>query len=601
MIPRRIIPCIVLAALTAAAPAATDAERLHELFEQYDQWERREFPESAVRRGDYRRAHHITENSLAAIERRHEQRQAFMEQFEAIDQSQLGEVDLVSAEIFALRLQRDIDGHRHRTFLAPIGSRSGPHQSVPQMGDHARFESARDYENYLSRLERVPASINHTIERMRLGLEERRVPPRVVLEGVPAQFTSLLELGGLNRLARPFDDMPDTIDEETKDDLRNRFYDDAFPPIRDAMTRLGAFVTEEYIAGCRESIAANDWPDGAAYYEHQLWAMTTTRLTAQEIHEIGLAEVARIRAEMMKVIRSSDFMERYYDAETLDDENLFSSFIQYLRTDARFYHSSAEDLLDGYRSICKQVDAFMPKYFGILPREPYGVQAIPEFMAPRQTTAYYRSGNLKNNEPGWFYANTYALQQRPKYEMIPLALHEAVPGHHHQTAIARELEGIPEFRKTTWFTAFGEGWALYTERLGIEMGMYEDPYDDFGRLLYEMWRACRLVVDPGMHALGWSRQQAIDFMLQNTALSELNIVNEVDRYIAWPGQATAYKIGELKIRELRKEAEEKLGERFDLRGFHDVILGAGSVPLDVMERRVRDWMQREELAGVSYD
>jgi uncharacterized protein (DUF885 family) len=229
------------------------------------------------------------------------------------------------------------------------------------------------------------------------------------------------------------------------------------------------------------------------------------------------------------------------------------------------------------------------------------VKAVPEFMAPRQTTAYYMPGDLRNAEPGWFYANTYALEQRPKYEMIALAMHEAVPGHHHQMAIAKELEGLPEFRRDTYLTAYGEGWALYSERLGLEMGLYDDPYDDFGRLLYEMWRACRLVVDPGMHALGWTRDEAIEFMRRNTALSELNIVNEVDRYIAWPGQATAYKIGELKIRELRARAEKALGKRFDRRAFHDRILGAGPLPLSTLERRIDEWIRRQQLAPLGYD
>jgi prolyl oligopeptidase len=281
------------------------------------------------------------------------------------------------------------------------------------------------------------------------------------------------------------------------------------------------------------------------------------------------------------------------------DDALFQAFIQYLRSDPRFYYSDGRALLAGYRDICKQVDACLPRLFGRLPRLPYGVREIPAFMAPDQTTAYYRRGDIRNAEPGYFFANTYALDQRPRYEMVPLALHEAVPGHHLQIAIAQELEGLPEFRKEWGFDAFGEGWALYGERLGIEMGLYEDPYDNFGRLLYEMWRACRLVVDPGMHAFGWSREQAIEFMMQNTALSPLNIEKEVDRYIAWPGQACAYKIGELKIRQMRARAEEALGEKFDIRGFHDTVLGAGSLPLPVLEKRVDYWVNKQVLK--SYD
>ena len=307
--------------------------------------------------------------------------------------------------------------------------------------------------------------------------------------------------------------------------------------------------------------------------------------------------MARIRAEMMTVIRSTDFLGRFPVAAELSDDQLFKAFLHYLRTDSRFYHRTEEELLRNYRDICKRVDALLPKLFRTIPRLPYGVRKIPDFMAPSQTTAYYSHGDIRNAEPGYFYANTYALDERPKYEMIALAMHEAVPGHHLQIALAQELENVPEFRKDVWFTAFGEGWALYSERLGLEVGLYDDPYDNFGRLLYEMWRACRLVVDPGIHALGWSREQAVTFMLDNTALSELNINNEVDRYIAWPGQATAYKIGELKIRALRTRGEQILGERFDLRAFHNRVLGAGAIPLSILERRIDEWIRHEANAN----
>jgi len=325
-----------------------------------------------------------------------------------------------------------------------------------------------------------------------------------------------------------------------------------------------------------------------------LRVMTTTDLAAKQIHDIGQSEVKRIKAEMMNVIRSSDFYRERADSRKLEDQQLFNAFVRYLRNDPRFYHNTPDELLAGYRDICKQVDAQLPKFFKTLPRLPYGVDEIPSFMAPQQTTAYYQSGDIRNAQAGFFMANTYQLDQRPKYEMITLAMHEAVPGHHLQVALAQEMENQPEFRKDAWFTAYGEGWALYSERLAIEMGLITNSYDDFGRLTYEMWRACRLVVDTGMHALGWSRDQAIQFMLDNTALSELNIKNEIDRYIAWPGQATAYKIGELKIRELRAHAEKELGAKFDIRDFHDVVLGAGSVPLGVLERRVSQWIDGQK-------
>ncbi|MCI0365640.1 MAG: DUF885 domain-containing protein, partial [Phycisphaerales bacterium] len=343
------------------------------------------------------------------------------------------------------------------------------------------------------------------------------------------------------------------------------------------------------------SIAAIEWPEGQEFYNYQLRVMSTTNMTATEIFELGQSEVKRIKTEMLEVIRRSDFLSHHPDAKALDNQALFHAFIKYLRADPRFYCQTPAELITTYRDICKRVDAGLPALFKTLPRLPYGVKEIPAFMAPQQTTAYYQHGDIRNSQPGYFMANTYDLAQRPKYEMIPLAMHEAVPGHHLQVALAQELENVPKFRADLWFTAYGEGWALYSERLGIEMGLYSDPYDDFGRLLYEMWRATRLVVDPGMHALGWTRDQAVQFMLDNTALSELNINNEVDRYIEWPGQAVAYKIGELRIRAMREQAEKELGPKFDLRDFHDVILGAGHLPLTMLEQRLDQW--KKSAAG----
>ncbi len=368
-----------------------------------------------------------------------------------------------------------------------------------------------------------------------------------------------------------------------------------------------------------------DGIDGLPRYQFELRRHTTTTLTPDQIHQIGLREVARIRAEMLRVIARTDFAGKV----TLKDSELLAAFITHLRTDPRFYFTDKRDQLTAYRDLCKRIDADLPTFFRMLPRNPYGVRELPAFAAPSSPNAYYYYGSIRSGVSGTFMVNTYRLDQRPRYEMVALALHEAVPGHHLQLALADELEGVHPFRTLLEHTVFVEGWALYAERLGLEMagggqnrsptaqegltsaainpadmasaypgeplggqGLYADPYDDFGRLTYEMWRACRLVVDPGIHAMGWTRQQAIDFMLQNSALSPLNIEREVDRYIAWPGQACAYKIGELKIRELRTRAEARLGERFDIRTFHDVVLGAGAVPLEVLEARVNSYLEK---------
>ena len=581
----------------ASAPPATppsaaeSVAALEALAAHYDAWRYREFPELALARGDYSHADRITDERVGAIDRRRAERVRMLERLRAVDRAALPADERLNYDLLKLELRWAIEEAGFRTHLAPVHGRQGPQQRVPQMHERVRFASREDYKSYLTRLELTPGAIDATIERMRLGLGEGRTPPQVVLAGVSAQFDALLgdsdrDAGaGLRVLAEPLAQARGVIGAQAAA-LGERFERDSYPRVHAALVRLRDFFVREYLPGCRATIAASDLPEGPAYYAFMLRTMTTTELSAQEIYDIGQREVARIRAEMMDVIRASDFLKRRPEAREHDDEQLFRVFIEYLRTDPRFYHDSPEALLTGYRDICKRIDATLPKLFGALPRLPYGVRAIPDFMAPTQTTGYYQQGDIRNAEPGYFYANAYALDQRPKYEMVALAMHEAVPGHHLQIALAQELEGLPAFRREGYLSAFGEGWALYSERLGLEVGLYDDPYDNFGRLLYEMWRACRLVVDPGMHAFGWPRERAIRFMLDNTALSELNIRNEIDRYIAWPGQACSYKIGELKIRALRRRAEEKLGARFDLRAFHDQILGAGPLPLTLLEARI---------------
>ncbi len=589
------VTCMLLAlgacAMTAfSTRASADSAALKALFAEYQEWQARNYPETAMSRGDYRFADRITDESLPAIDRRHDELRAFAGRVIAIAPAGLNPAERLNRDLFELLMREALEGHRFRAFLMPIHGRRGPQQSIPQMHERVRFAGRDDFENYLKRLEQVPKSIDDTLALLRIGVQEGRTPPRVVMLGIPAQFQSVLD-GGLSGLVEPFERADGVLTDDEARALRNRFDTQTMPALRAAMQRLSAYVAGEYIPQCREDIAAAALPDGRAYYAFMLRHMTTTDWSAERIHAVGLSEVARIRAEMLAAIRRSDFLQQFPDAANLDDAALFTRFIDYLRTSPRFYYTRPEDLLTGYRDICKRIDAALPTLFGKLPRTPYGVREIPAFMAPTQTTAYYQHGDMRNAQPGYFCANTYQLDQRPKYEMIALSMHEAVPGHHLQIALAQELEDVPEFRRDAWFTAFGEGWALYSERLGLEAGLYADPYDDFGRLLYEMWRACRLVVDPGMHALGWPRARAIQFMLDNTALSRLNLENEIDRYIAWPGQATAYKVGELKIRALRAFAEQRLGARFDLRAFHDLILAEGSLPLSVLEQRVHEWVE----------
>ncbi|MGA1489285.1 MAG: DUF885 domain-containing protein [Planctomycetota bacterium] len=500
----------------------------------------------------------------------------------SLDTRGLDEQLRLDVSLLAGELSERVDAFRLHTHLAPIHQRSGPQLWIPVFHQRMRFEREGDFDDYLARLSQVPAHLDGVRELLEQGMETGFLPPRRTLAGVLAQFDAhLVEEVGESLFHAPFEQLPPTIPAERREELLSRAREVILGEVIPAFARLRAFIADTYVHACRESIGAIDFPQGVEFYASRVRHFTTTLLEPGEIHLLGLKEVSRIRAEMERVI------------EEIGCEGSFGEFIDGLRSDPRFTHESPEALLAGYRDLCKRVDALLPRFFGRLPRAPYGVRAIPAFEAPRSTTAYYQPCPPDGSQPGWFYANTHDLPARPKYEMVPLALHEAVPGHHLQLALQGELEGVHPYRSSLHFTAFIEGWALYAESLGIEMGLYEDPYDDFGRLTYEMWRALRLVVDTGLHQFGWTRSQAIDFMLENSALSRTNVEAEVDRYIAWPAQALAYKIGELEIRKLRTRAEEQLGTRFDLRAFHDHLLAVGSLPIRELETRMLAWIAAE--------
>jgi uncharacterized protein (DUF885 family) len=464
----------------------------------------------------------------------------------------------------------------------PINQLEGIHQDIPRTLSLMPAATIQDYENMAARLEAVPALVDQTIALLRAGLDAGMTPPRIAIRDVPAQVAGLLVDDPMtSRMLAAFTRVPPSIPGADRDRLTARAvaaYRDRVAP---AFRELHEFLRDTYLPACREDIAASALPDGAALYTYNAQWHTTTTLTPEEIHQIGLDEVARIRAEMDRVMADASFTGG------------FDAFIRFLRTDPRFYHDTAEALLAEYRDIAKRADPALAPLFGRLPRTPYGVREIPAEIAPSQTTAYYEPGALGVGRAGNMYANTYMLSMRPRWEMEALTLHEAVPGHHLQIALAQEMEGLPEFRSHSSYTAYVEGWALYAERLGEEMGFYQDPYSKFGQLTYQMWRAVRLVVDTGMHALGWSRQQAIDYFAANAPKTQQDIIVEIDRYIVWPGQALGYKIGELKIRELRATAERLLGDRFDIRAFHDEVLGQGAVPLDVLEARIDAWVERQ--------
>ncbi|HEX6862417.1 MAG TPA: DUF885 domain-containing protein, partial [Thermoanaerobaculia bacterium] len=410
-------------------------------------------------------------------------------------------------------------------------------------------------------------------------------PPRVTLRDLPGQVQNLITEDPMaSALLEPFTTLPESIPAPDRDRLTReavRVYQEQAVP---ALRKLHRYVAETYVPGSRESIAMSALPDGQAWYAYMAKQYTTTDMTPDQIHELGLSEVKRIRAEMDKVIASTGF------------KGSFEEFLVFLRTDPQFFYDKPEDLVAGYRDVAKRADPELVKLFGKLPQLPYGVIPIPSYAEKSQTTAYYDSGMLEAGRPGYYYVNTYDLKSRPKWEMEALTLHEAVPGHHLQISLSQEMKDVPEWRKFDGYTAFIEGWALYAESLGTEMGFYKDPYSKFGQLTYEMWRAVRLVVDTGMHAKGWTREQAIDFFRKNAGKTEHDIVVEVDRYIVNPGQALAYKIGELKIKELRAMATKELGDRFDVRAFHDQVLGNGALPLDVLEANIKAWVGERKAA-----
>jgi len=572
--------------------AGARSPELLAILDEHVDWLMRENPTQASTRGDFRFNDQLRDESPEAYERRRAEVRDRLARLEAIDTSAFTEEDRLDADLLAYELTLELEGARFHPEQMPVDALWGVQVSLPQLADSLVFPSERHYVDYAARLERVPRLIEQTMEQMRRGMAAGRMPPRAALRGVVEQALSLATEDverhpQTSPFYKPFLGRPEGDPVAAR--ARRAISEGIVPAFRE----FAAFVRDEYLPAARESIAASDAVDGVAWYNHRLRRYTTLPLTAGEIHEIGLREVARIRAEMMEAIARTDFPRK----GELEGEELFRAFVEHLRTDPRFYYDSEAALLAGYREIAKRIDAELPGLFGTLPRNSYGVREMPLLAARTGPTAYYYPGSLRAGRAGYFVANTYRLDQRPKYEMIALTLHEAAPGHHLQISLAQELEGgAHEFRTLLGYSAFVEGWALYAERLGLEMGegprgMFEDPYDDFGRLTYEMWRACRLVVDTGMHAMGWSRERAIEYMLENSALTPLNIEREVDRYIAWPGQACAYKIGELKIRELRAMAERELGERFDVREFHDVVLGAGALPLPVLERRVQRWVQ----------
>jgi uncharacterized protein (DUF885 family) len=570
------------AASAPAADRAAETKKLHQLFASRWDYTMKEYPEWATSVGYPGQNHRWTDHSEAAIERRKRELEEPARTLAAIDRAALSPEDQLSYDVFERSLTLSLEGRRFPAELLPITQMGGVHQGPVQVVTRMPAGSVKEYEDIVARLRGLPVLVDQSLALLRRGLARGITPPRITLRDVPQQVKNQIVSDPLaSPLLAAFTKFPDDVPAADRERLLAEAKAAYTSGIAPAFQRLHDYLARTYIPGSRESIALRDLPDGAAWYAFNARQSTTTSLTPQQIHDIGLAEVKRIRAEMEAAMAEAGF------------KGTFAEFLQFLRTDPRFFFEKPEDLLAAYRDICKRADPELTRLFGTLPRLPYGVRPVPPYAEKSQPTAYYERGSLSAGRPGYFYANTYDLRSRPRWEMEALSLHEAVPGHHLQLALAQELPEVPDFRKHGAFTAYVEGWGLYAESLGGELGFYRDPYARFGRLTYEMWRAIRLVVDTGLHSLGWSRQQAIDLFRENAAKTEHDIVVEVDRYIVWPGQALAYKIGELKIQELKARARKAQGERFDVRAFHDRVLLSGPVPLGVLEARIDEWLREK--------
>lgn len=523
----------------------------------------------------------LPDMSPNALKQRFERHQTWLKQLDAIDVAQLDKQDRINHAMIHYALKNRVDEYRFNAHLMPLTAEGSFHSSLAFMPGYTRFNSEQDYRDYLAKLGTIERYMAQQTDWLRQAIEQGYTQPKAAMAGFEESILAyIVQDPTASVYYDPFQQQPTFIDDSTWADLQQQaatIIDDQIMPAYDDYF---TFMVSEYLPSARESVGASELPNGDAFYKNRIEHYTTTDLTAEEIHNIGLQEVARIRAEMLRVIEETGF------------DGDFDDFVHFLRTDEQFYPKSAEELLRYAAWIAKKMDGELPKLFKTLPRKPYGIAPVPEEIAPKYTTGRY-SGTNRDDRAGFYWVNTYALDRRPLYQMEALTLHEAVPGHHLQNALAGELEGLPEYRQQTYISAFGEGWGLYSEYLGLEAGFYQDPYSNFGRLSYEMWRAARLVVDTGMHAMGWSRERAIEFMANNTALSLHNVTTEIDRYITWPAQALSYKLGELTIKRLRAEAEQQLGADFDRREFHDAILQNGSVPLDILEAHINDWINQQ--------
>ncbi len=577
----------------AAAPVAShSADARAQAAALYDadwQWHMRHMPEWATAVGDNRYNNLLSDSSLAGSRSANAHEQEMLAKIKAINPASLHGQDLTSYQLFLYEKEKAVQGAKFYPYMAqPITQQDGIHIAFVQMVAQTPFKTARDYRNYIARLQAWPAYVDGIIAQLQEGVRTGWVAPKATMRIVPDQLKQLHEKLMESPIAAPFNDIPATISKAERQRLASLGKASLARDVGPALGKLEAYLRSTYLPAARDSISAAALPAGPAYYAFAVKENTTTDMTPVQIHALGLKEVARIQAEMKATIAQTGF------------KGDFAAFVAFVNSDPRFFYTSKNELLDGYRAIIKKTYVQLPALFAQLPRGAVDVKPVPEIGAEDQGAAYYDQGTPDGKRPGYFVANTSKLETRAKWEMETLTLHEAVPGHHLQVARAQEIAGLPNFRRFGWYVAFGEGWALYAESLGAEMGFYTDPYSMFGHLNDELFRAVRLVVDTGIHANGWSREQAIAYMDANTANPHSDNIVEVDRYIGWPGQALGYKIGQLKIRALRDKAQLALGDKFDVRGFHNAVIDNGALPLAVLEQQIDLWIEQQKKSAAAH-
>lgn len=574
---QRLLLAVALICLTPslrAGPADDFAVLLDEVW----QWRLAAYPTFASDLGDKRYNDRWDDLSLDAIDERQAETRQFLRRLYLIDRSALDEDGKLDYELFRRDLQDAVDEAGFMGYLMPFDHRGGV-QNLDITTHSLTFTTVKDYDDWLSRLAKLDVLIAQTIGVAERGRKAGYMAPKVLMERIPDQIAvQLVDDAETSPFYAPFGSMPESIPAADQERLRTAARETISKTVVPTYRKLAQYFTGTYLPASRDSIALSVLPNGGAWYEFLTRHYTTTKMTPDEIHRLGLNEVRRIHDEMQQVIDGLGF------------DGSFADFLEFLRSDPRFYYHDPDDLYEAYLATSKRIDPELVKLFGKLPRMPYGVKPIPASIAPDTTTAYYTPPAADGSRAGTYWVNLYRPEVRPKFEIEVLTAHEAVPGHHLQIALQQELGAMPPFRRYLGFTAFVEGWGLYSESLGYDLGLYEDPYSRFGQLTYEMWRAVRLVVDTGIHYKGWTRQQAIDFFEANAAKTHADIVNEIDRYIANPGQALAYKIGQLRIQTIRERAERTLGDRFDIRAFHDALLSGGALPLDILEQHMDAWI-----------